>query len=188
MGSTEEPTEEDSCGNKVCDFGELTSCPSDCEAELIEAICDCVKVAEICDGTCADVGSLDPVQFPGCNAYAAAGICGGVIPMDMRYTEMCAWQCPTDEPTLTPTMNPTINPTSTPTPEPTSDPTPESSTLQCGSSVSGSTRGRSSQIGHRSGEVTYEFTAESSTSVTFDLCDSTYDTFLRIFDDSGAEI
>jgi len=64
----------------------------------------------------------------------------------------------------------------------------ESSTLQCGSSVSGSTRGRSSQVGHRSGEVTYEFTAESSTSVTFDLCDSTYDTFLRIFDDSGNEI
>jgi len=64
----------------------------------------------------------------------------------------------------------------------------DSSTLQCGSSVSGSTRGRSSQVGHRSGEVTYEFTAESSTSVTFDLCDSEYDTFLRIFDDSGDEI
>jgi len=62
------------------------------------------------------------------------------------------------------------------------------STLQCGSSVSGSTVGRSSQVGYRSGEVTYEFTAESSTSVTFDLCDSEYDTFLRIFDDSGDEI
>merc|ERR1712012_48121 len=64
----------------------------------------------------------------------------------------------------------------------------DSSTLQCGSSVSGSTVGRSSQVGYRSGEVTYEFTAESSTSVTFDLCDSEYDTFLRIFDDSGDEI
>merc|ERR1711953_1394429 len=109
--------------------GEMTSCPSDCEDELIDAICDCVKVAEICDGTCPDVGSLDPVQFPGCNIYAAAGICGGVIPLEMRYTDMCATQCPTDssstsDPTRTPnfdngdpTFDPTFNPTSDPTPE-----------------------------------------------------------------------
>jgi V8-like Glu-specific endopeptidase len=255
--STEEPTEEDTCGNKLCDFEEMTSCPEDCEAELIEAICDCVKVAEICDGTCADVGSLDPVQYPECSTYAAAGICGGVIPMEMSYRDMCASQCPTDEPTLTPTMSPTMNPTSTPTPEPTILPTedpnggglvppagcscvrtehptwgvidsctvpagtnfspfcyvsgscasqPSSSvpgsrwadcvqndgssglSLQCGSSVSGSTRGRASQVGHTSGDYSYEFTAQSSTSVTFDLCDSEFDTYLRIFQGSGNEI
>jgi len=61
-------------------------------------------------------------------------------------------------------------------------------TLQCGSSVSGSTRGRPSQVGSPSGEVTYEFTAESSMTVNFDLCDSEFDTYIRIIDDSGNEV
>jgi len=61
-------------------------------------------------------------------------------------------------------------------------------TLQCGSSVSGSTRGRPSQVGNPSGEVTYEFTAESGMTVTFDLCDSGFDTYIRIIDDSGNEV
>merc|ERR1712038_582944 len=255
--STEEPTEENMCGNKLCDFGEMTSCPEDCEAELIEAICDCVKVAEICDGTCADVGSLDPVQFPECSTYAAVGICGGVIPMDMPYTSMCESQCPTDPPTLTPTMSPSMNPTKTPTMSPTILPTEDSNaglvappgcscvrtehptwdvidscmvpagtnfapfcyvsgscasqpsssvpgsrwadcvqndgsgsglSVQCGSSVSGSTRGRVSEVGHSSGDYSYEFTPQSSTSVTFDLCDSEFDTYLRIFQGSGNEV
>merc|ERR1719336_3473318 len=56
----------------------------------MDAICDCAKVADMCDGTCADVGSLDPVLYPECSTYAAAGICGGVMPMDMPYTTTCA--------------------------------------------------------------------------------------------------
>merc|ERR1739838_648441 len=40
--------------------------------------------------------------------------------------------------------------------------------VQCGSSVSGSTRGRVSEVGHSSGDYSYEFTPQSSTSVTFD--------------------
>merc|ERR1719323_2912774 len=36
--------------------------------------------------------------------------------------------------------------------------------------------------------MTYEFTPTTATSVTFDLCDSVFDTYLRIFDDVGSEI
>jgi len=64
----------------------------------------------------------------------------------------------------------------------------EGGSLQCGSSVSGSTRGRDSELGNISGEMTYEFTPTTATSVTFDLCDSEFDTYLRIFDDVGSEI
>lgn len=270
MDPTSDPTA-DACGNGVCEFGEMTSCPSDCEIELIDAICDCVSVADLCDGTCADVGLLDPVQFPGCNSYAASAICGGVIPMEMPYTDMCSSQCPTDEPfscainvqfndakrycsnrgdtfegltldqcaerahnagfdyfsyldtrrnckiprrqrersfefclpqearrnwkvyrldcgTSTPTRTPTMDPTIDPTSVLDDGPDSGDNTLQCGSSVSGSTVGRPNQVGNPSGEVTYEFTAQSSLTVTFDLCDSGFDTYLRILDDSGNEV
>lgn len=48
------------------------------------------------------------------------------------------------------------------------------------STISGSTRGLSSQVGHSSGEATFEFTASGEGPVTFDLCGSQFDTYLRI--------
>lgn len=56
--------------------------------------------------------------------------------------------------------------------------------LECGSTVRGSTRGLGSQIGWNSGEATYEFTPSAGGIVTFDLCDSEFDTYLRILDGS----
>lgn len=62
-----------------------------------------------------------------------------------------------------------------------------SNVIECGGAVTGSTRGLSSQIGNPSGEATFEFTADGSL-VTFDLCGSRFDTYLRILDTSGSEI
>jgi len=62
-----------------------------------------------------------------------------------------------------------------------------SNSLQCGDSVTGSTRGLSSQIGNPSGEATFEFTTDGGI-ITFDLCGSRFDTYLRILDTSGSEI
>jgi len=63
--------------------------------------------------------------------------------------------------------------------------TPEA--LQCGSTVRGSTRGLASRIGHSSGEATFIFRAGADP-VTFDLCQSEYDSYIRILDDSGSEV
>jgi len=60
--------------------------------------------------------------------------------------------------------------------------------LQCGSTVSGSTRGLASRVGYASGEATFEFTTSEEGVVTFDLCDSEYDSYLRILDTSGTEL
>merc|ERR1711994_289961 len=62
-----------------------------------------------------------------------------------------------------------------------------SNSIECGGAVSGSTRGLSSQIGNPSGEATFEFTTDGGI-ITFDLCGSRFDTYLRILDTSGSEI
>jgi len=60
--------------------------------------------------------------------------------------------------------------------------------LQCGSTRLGSTRNQPNRVGHSSGEATFEFTAPGGP-VTFDLCDSRFDTYIRILQTStGTEV
>merc|ERR1719510_43657 len=73
------------CGDMVCDEDELTSCPQDCVAEITNAMCDCVVAADACDSTCIDIMDLGEK----CSAYGVLGICGGVIPFDVKYSAYC---------------------------------------------------------------------------------------------------
>merc|ERR1719499_1372483 len=73
------------CGDMVCDEDELTTCPQDCVAEITNAMCDCVVAAGACDATCIDIFDLGEK----CSAYGALGICGGVIPFDVKYSDYC---------------------------------------------------------------------------------------------------
>jgi len=73
------------CGDMVCDEDELTTCPQDCVAEITNAMCDCVVAAGACDATCIDIMDLGEK----CSAYGALGICGGVIPFDVKYSVYC---------------------------------------------------------------------------------------------------
>merc|ERR1719336_1456697 len=73
------------CGDLVCDGDELTTCPQDCAAEITNAMCDCVVAADACDLTCVSIFDLGEK----CSAYGALGICGGVIPFDVKYSVYC---------------------------------------------------------------------------------------------------
>merc|ERR1719499_2886700 len=73
------------CGDLVCDGDELTTCPQDCAAEITNAMCDCVVAADACDLTCVSIFDLGEK----CSAYGALGICGGVIPFDVKYSDYC---------------------------------------------------------------------------------------------------
>merc|ERR1719336_126801 len=73
------------CGDLVCDGDELTTCPQDCAAEITNAMCDCVVAADACDLTCVSIFDLGEE----CSAYGALGICGGVIPFDVKYSVYC---------------------------------------------------------------------------------------------------
>merc|ERR550539_1861789 len=68
------------------------------------------------------------------------------------------------------------------------DSSSDDDSLECGSSVRGSTSGLVSLIGHSSGEATFEFTAPDGGPVSFDLCGSEFDTYLRVIDSHGDEV
>eukprot|EP00492_Amphilonche_elongata_P002175 TRINITY_DN245_c0_g1_i1.p1 TRINITY_DN245_c0_g1~~TRINITY_DN245_c0_g1_i1.p1 ORF type:complete len:715 (+),score=134.76 TRINITY_DN245_c0_g1_i1:249-2147(+) len=78
------------CGNGQCDDGEDLLCPTDCAAEVTEAVCRCIVDAGMCDMTCPAILDLSG----DCVEYGAAGICGMVIDIDARYTDVCD-ECPT---------------------------------------------------------------------------------------------
>jgi hypothetical protein len=63
----------------------------------------------------------------------------------------------------------------------------EVKTLACGETVQGTTVGAGSQYGNQAGDAAFTFVAGTSV-VSFDACESDYDSYLRLYDAGGAEV
>ena len=74
----------------ICDEGEEMSCVDpDCADQVLEEVCACVTNADICGDTCASITNLDAT----CSQYGISAICGGLIPVDTVYRDVCSG-CP----------------------------------------------------------------------------------------------
>jgi len=65
-------------------------------------------------------------------------------------------------------------------------PPPLSGTLSCGSTVTGTTSGSSSTVGHAAPEDWFMLTANVSGGYVFNTCGSSYDTYIHVFRRTGA--
>ena len=76
--------------------------------------------------------------------------------------------------------------TSVPTSAPNSLPT--YSGIVCGQTVSGTTVDGANTIGRTANDVVYTFTLSQATTITFDGCQSRYDSFLSVLDNGGSMV
>jgi hypothetical protein len=95
-------------------------------------------------------------------------------------------ESPTDEPEVVEeTDEPEVEETERPTDEP--DTPQENGTIACGQTVSGSTVGRGNHHGNVAGDAIFTFVATNA-DITFEACDSDYDSYLRLYDASGTQV